>query len=478
MHGIKVNELTTGTRAIKSVATAIIGLVATAPAADAEIKAKLLTGVVASNNAQTFTAKLTGKAGNAISLALVDPAANSQALAITVTGTAISVSLATSAGGAITTTAAQLATAIAANAGANALIGVANTGASTGAAAVTALPATLLSGGRDEAFPLGLNLITDVRGAIGKAGATGTLKTALEAISDQTGAIVVLSRIAVDAENQDDLTVAGIQALLGAQSELGVRPRILGAPGLDSQEVTAELALTARKLRGMAYAMAIGEDVSEALDYRQNFGARELMLFWPGWKEGAAHTVASALGLRARIDNEIGWHKTLSNIAVDGVTGLAVPIFFDITSDSHDAALLNAGDVTTMIRHEGFRFWGNRTCSDEPLFAFESTVRTAQVLQDEIAAGLMWAIDKPLTLVLIKDIIETINANFRRLIGQGRLIGATAWYDPALNSESDLAAGKLTIDYDFTPCAPLESLTLNQRITDRYYADFATLLAA
>lgn len=480
MHGIKVNELLTGTRAIKPVATAIIGLVATAPDSEPEIKSKLLTGVVGTNNALTFTSKLTGAAGNATTIALVNPAANNAALAVTVLGGAITVSLATGVAGAITTTATQLAAAIAGDAAANALVAVANTGASTGAGLVASVAVSNLAGGRNAAFPLGeRTLINDVRSAIAKAGETGTLKIALEAIADQTNPVIVLVRVGVDADEveQAELTIAGIQKFLGAQSQLGVRPRILGAPGLDTQEVAAELALVARQLRGMAYVMAEGDSEAEAITYRENFGARELMLLWPGFSDGAADTVGRALGMRARIDQEIGWHKTLSNIVVDGVTGLARDVSFDITGDSHDAALLNAAGITTMIRHNGYRFWGNRTCSDEPLFAFESTVRTGQVLQDEIAEGLMWAIDKPLTATLVKDIIDTINARFRSLVAQGFLIGATAWYDPSLNSESDLGDGKLAIDYDYTDVSPLEGLTLNQRITDRYYASFAELAA-
>lgn len=483
MHGIKVNELITGTRAIKPVATAIIGLVATAPDSEPELKAKLLTGVIATNNALTFTSKLTGVAGNATTIALVNPAANNAAIAVTVVDGAISVSLATGAGGAITTTAAQLAAAIAGNEAANALVAVANTGASTGAGLVTAMAAASLAGGRNAAFPLGeRTLVNDVRGAIAKAGATGTLKVVLEAIADQTSPVIVVVRVDVasgDVEDpsQDELTIAGIQKFLGAQSQLGVRPRILGAPGLDTQEVAAELALIARQLRAMAYVMAEGDSVAEAIAYRANFGARELMLIWPAFSSGPADTIGRALGLRARIDQEIGWHKTLSNIAVDGVTGLSRDVSWDITGESHDAALLNAAQITTVIRHEGYRFWGNRTCSDEPTFAFESRVRASQVLQDEIAAGVLWAIDKPITKVLVKDIISTIKTRFRSLIGQDRLIGADAWYDPSLNSEAELFAGGLTVDYDFTDPSPLEGLTLNQRVTDRYYASFAELAA-
>jgi len=41
-----------------------------------------------------------------------------------------------------------------------------------------------------------------------------------------------------------------------------------------------------------------------------------------------------------------------------------------------------------------------------------------------------------------------------------------------------LKEGKLVIDYDYTPIPPLEDLAFRQRITDRYYADFAERVAA
>lgn len=334
----------------------------------------------------------------------------------------------------------------------------------------------------DAAFPLNTPvLVTSVRAAIEDAGTGGTLKGVLEAIADQTSPVIVVVRVdeGEDAAELAANVIAGYDLLLTAESVVGVRPRILGSPGLDTPATAAALAIVARKLRAMAYARPDGDTVAEAILARTAFAARELMLIWPdiaGMPAGDA--VARGLGLRARIDLETGWHKTLSNTAIDGIsTGLTVPVSFDLVGESDDADLLNADDVTTIVRQNGWRFWGNRTCSDEPLFAFESAVRTGQVLQDEIAAGLAWAIDKPMTAVLVKDIIETINARFRALVAQGRMIGGEAWYDPDQNSEVNLAAGKLVIDYDYTPCAPLEALTLNQRITDRFYAGFADQLA-
>lgn len=354
------------------------------------------------------------------------------------------------------------------------------------ATAAVGAPTTAL----DLAFPLDTPvLVTDVRAAIANAGTGGTLGPALAAIYDQCSPIVIVVRVAEEAisADQDEAAIGsaglytGLHALLAAESATGYRPRVIGAPGLDTLAVTTALIPVAQKLRGMVYAAAVADTVAEAVTYRAGFSARELMLLWPNWTGSfAGDAVARALGLRAKIDEELGWHKTLSNVAVNGVTGVSQNLFFDIQDPSTDVSALNDAEITALVRSPsgGFIYWGNRTTSDEPLFAFEAATRTSQILQDEIAAGLIWAADKPLTAFLVKDILETVNARLRTLVVQQRLIGGRAWFDPALNLEADLAAGKLVIDYEFTPAAPLEGLELNQRITDKYYADLAQQLAA
>lgn len=347
-------------------------------------------------------------------------------------------------------------------------------------------------------FPLNTPvLLTDVLSAIGKAGDTGTLAASLRAIADQCSPLTVVVRIA---QGEDDATTTtnaiggvsggqytGMQALLAAQTQLGIKPRILAAPGLDTQPVAAALAVVAKKLRAMAYVSAGTSATKEdAATYRDQFSARELMIIWPdfvAWDSAAnapapAFATARAIGLRARIDQEQGWHKTISNVPVAGVTGLSRDVHWDLQSPDTDAGFLNQNDVTTLVNHQGYRFWGSRTCSDEPLFAFESAVRTAQVLADTIAEFLLWAVDKPLHPSLVKDILESINAKFRQLKALGYVIDATAWYDAAANTNESLASGKLFIDYDYTPVPPLENLLLRQRITDRHFSDFAVRVTA
>ncbi|MCC3704176.1 phage tail sheath protein [Rouxiella badensis] len=343
-------------------------------------------------------------------------------------------------------------------------------------------------------FPLNTPvLITNVLSATAKAGTKGTLSAALKAISEQAKPVTVVVRIAegtTDAETTSNIIgktdengrYTGMKALLSAQAELGVKPRILGVPGLDNQEVATALASLCQQLRAFGYIFAWGcKTVAEAKAYRENFSQRELMLIWPNFiswnttanKSETAYAVSRALGLRAKIDQDTGWHKTLSNVGVNGVTGLSASVFWDLQTVGTDADLLNEACVTTLIRKDGFRFWGNRTCSDDPLFQFENYTRTAQIIADTMAEAHMWASDKPMTPTLVKELIDGIKAKFRELVNAGYLLGADAWYDESANDKDTLKAGKLSIDYDYTPVPPLEDLTLRQRITDSYLVSFA-----
>lgn len=114
---------------------------------DVAVHSFLTTALTGANNDFTFTAVPEGSTlGDAITIALVDPAGNDAALGIVVTGSAIVVNLATGSGGAITSTAADIITAINADNAAKLLVKAANAAGSSGAGVVTALTATHLAG--------------------------------------------------------------------------------------------------------------------------------------------------------------------------------------------------------------------------------------------------------------------------------------------------------------------------------------------
>lgn len=349
----------------------------------------------------------------------------------------------------------------------------------------------------DDADPLAFPLNTPVLiegdpSIMAQAGSSGTLARSLDAVFDQGSPMIVAVRVPEEdtPEAQNSAVIGsyvsgqatGLQALLQAKADFGFDPRILGCPGLDTQAVATELAGIADKLRGFAYVQCDGADKADAVAYRANFSSKRIMLLWPqfkGWdtvssSEDTLDPVARALGLRAFIDHEQGWHKSLSNVSVNGVTGLSKSVHWDLQNPNTTANYLNSHEITCLIREDGYRFWGNRTCSEDPFAAFEVAVRTGDFLRDTIAEAHLWAIDKPMTRVLVDDIVEGINSKLRELKSAGKIIDGKAWLPKDMNTVTSLSAGILRIDYDYIFVPPLENLQLTQRINSSYLIEIVS----
>ncbi|WNN32958.1 phage tail sheath family protein [Pantoea agglomerans] len=343
-----------------------------------------------------------------------------------------------------------------------------------------------------DLFPLDTPvLLTRVRSALGKAGKTGTLYKSLKAISDQCSPRVIVVRVAAAAEDgsgadQDQLIMGGtaadgsylgMYALLTAEQKTGYRPRILAVPELETGAVISMLCVIAEKLRAFVYSgCGDSKTLSEASMFRDTFSSRELMLIWPNFiaynplsgKNEEFPAAAYACGLRALIDNNQGWHKSLSNVAVKNVLGISRDVSWSLQDEDSDANTLNNMEITTLIKRNGFRFWGNRT-TDTETYTFEVFTRTAQILADSIAEAQFTTVDSPLTPANVKDVLSGIRGKLNALVTAGRLIGADCWYDTADNPTTGLRAGQLRVRYSYSPVPPLEDLTLYQTFTDQYY---------
>lgn len=498
LHGVEVIEIDTGPRPIRTVRSGVIGIVGTAPGATADVKSTLLTGVVASNNALTFTSKLAGALGNAISVALVVPSGANASLGVVVAGNAITVNLATgSTAGVATSTAAQVATAVAASSSANALVGVANTAGSSGSGVAAAVAAAALAGGVDEPFPLDTPvLIAGSRAEAAKLGATGTLPAALDGIFDQIGAVVIVVRVAneeTDAEtlanvvggvNSGTGNYEGVHALLAAESVVGFSPRILCAPGFTHQRpgspaganpVVAELVGIAERLRAVIIADGPNTTDAAAILYSDDFGSNRVFLVdpWVRIADASGNIVvepasARVAGLIAKTDNDRGFWWSPSNQPINGIVGTARAVDFKLGDANSRANLLNEREVATIIRQDGYRLWGNRTLSSDPKWAFLSVRRTADMLNDSLQRAHLWAVDRNITKTYIEDVVEGVNAYIRSLVAQGALIGGRCWADPDLNTPANISQGKVYFNFDFTAPYPAEHITFNSILTTDY----------
>lgn len=335
-------------------------------------------------------------------------------------------------------------------------------------------------------------------------GAAGTLPDAVRGIFDQAGAMVVVVRVAAGADAAATTSNilgsaaagSGVHALLAAQSAIGVVPRILIAPGFTGARtagpppgpnpvVTALLSI-ADRLRAVVIADGPNSNDAAALAYAGDFGSPRLFVVDPHvrvWDPATATAVPRpasprVAGVIARTDGRQGFWWSPSNQEVFGIVGIDRPVDFSLSDPNSSAQLLNEGKVATIVRQNGFRVWGNRSTSTDPLWAFLPVRRTADMVYESLEQGMLWAMARPFSRQLLLDLQETVQRYVDTLVARGALLGGKVWIDPTLNGAADLMAGKLTADFDLEPPAPLERLTLRAHREAGYYteliADVAT----
>ena len=337
-------------------------------------------------------------------------------------------------------------------------------------------------------------------------GTSGTLPPAIDDIFDQTGAVIVLIRIPEPAITEDGALLPsgiddttgqylGVSAFLAAESEVFVTPRILVAPEFSQNLANAnELISVAERLRAIVVADGPNTNDADAITFRENFGSDRLYIVDP-WIRVANPEAALPLpdplpdpapvipaelvrpasariaGIIAKSDSDRGFWWSPSNQEIRGILGTFRNVDFALGDFNARANLLNENEVTTIIRKNGFRLWGNRTTSADPRFAFLSVRRTADIINDSILAAHLWAVDRNITRTYLEDVLEGVNGFLRSLQTQGAIINGRAWADPELNTPDQIEQGIIHIDFDFTPPFPAEHIVFRSRLVNDYLVE-------
>ena len=324
---------------------------------------------------------------------------------------------------------------------------------------------------------------------IAALGATGTLPAALDGIYDQAGAVVVVVRVAAGndaAATQTNViggvasngTYSGVKVFLGAESIVGVQPRILIAPGFSkTTAVLTELVSVANRLRAVVVADGPSTTDAAALSYATASGSDRVYLVDPSVKvlasgvETLEPASARVAGLIAKSDNDRGFWWSPSNQEILGIVGTERPIDFVLGDAAARANLLNAGNVATIIRQNGFRLWGNRTLSSDPKWAFLSVRRTADLINDSILRAHLWAVDRNITRTYLSDVADSVNAYLKTLQAQGAIIGGECIPSSELNTPANISAGKVYFDVKFTAAYPAEHITFRSALVNDYLSE-------
>jgi phage tail sheath protein FI len=343
-----------------------------------------------------------------------------------------------------------------------------------------------------EAFPLNTPvLITGSRNAadgldtVGDK--SGTLPDALDAIFDQAGAMVVVVRVTEGVDKAATITniigataTAGVQAFLAAETLCKVTPRILIAPGYsDEVEVVSEMLGIADQLKAVIIADGPNTDDAAAITYRENFGSKRVYIvdpqvkIWDVVSNASMNAPVSArvAGVIAKSDNERGFWWSPSNREIYGISGTSRNIGFALDDTNSIANYLNENEVATVIQKDGYRLWGNRTCSADPKWCFLSTVRTLDMVHESLLHAHLWAIDRNISKTYVLDVVEGVNDYLRHLVGVGAILGGECWADADLNSPDQIQQGKIFFDFRVTAPSPAEHITFRSHLVNDYFTE-------
>ena len=339
-------------------------------------------------------------------------------------------------------------------------------------------------------FPLNTPvLIAGSRLQAAKLGKQGTIPASIDAIFDQTGAMIVVVRVEQGhtlAETKSNIIgqvnsltnqYEGLQALLAAESVVHVQPKILIAPGFTQDlAVLSEMIGIAERLKAVIIADGGNTRDEEVITYRKQLGSARIYLVDPWVKIWNTQTNTEILqpasprvaGMIAKSDNDRGFWWSPSNTEMLGIAGTARAVDFALGDTNARANYLNENSVATIIQKDGYRLWGNRTCASDPKWTFLCVRRTADMINESLLRAHLWAVDRNITKTYLSDVLEGVNAYLRHLTAIGAILGGKAWADPDINTPDQIAQGKVYFDFDFTPAYPAEHIVFRSQLTNNY----------
>jgi phage tail sheath protein FI len=331
-----------------------------------------------------------------------------------------------------------------------------------------------------------LNLIAAINAGAGSGTAYGVGTLVHATVTASAGVdttFIVTAKVAGLAGNAKAVTDAvalgswGAATLAGGLGGSGATAT--ATLGTVANPVVAELIGLAEDMRAIIIADTPGTSYEDAIAYRGDFDTDRLWLVeggvqvWDVIADGpVVQPVAGRLaGKQAYMDENFGFWYSASNQSLNGVIGVNRVIDWSYFSSTVEGQLLNSQGIAVVVHDDGFRVMGVRSPTSKALWKFVSVRRTADMVYDSIELAMREAVDKPINLGLLDWISGSVNAYLRKLAALGAIIDGRAWLDPTLNPVQDLQDGKLTIDFDIEPPAPLERLTFRAHRNSGYYQE-------
>ena len=304
------------------------------------------------------------------------------------------------------------------------------------------------------------------------AGATAVTVTGITGVAPTPPAFTGGGRIsfrfiAVAADNADLIIITPTNAGSTFSLDAEFDATFTAATG---NGLAKALLIVANKLRAIAVIDA-PNTYTDIAEYARDFNDSRAYLVAPKVRDLAGRpdfASGYAAGSIAVTDATFGYWFSPSNMPLKGVTAQVTPIDFKQGNNASRAATLNNQKVTTVIRKNGYKLWGNRMATDAPGLSFITGRRIVDLTVDSLQNALFGQVDRPITRDLIDGITETVNGFLRKQEALGAIAGGECFPNPDLNLPTTLAGGEIYFNIRISPTPPAESINVKIQITDEF----------
>ncbi|HCL63716.1 MAG TPA: phage tail protein [Rhizobium sp.] len=296
-------------------------------------------------------------------------------------------------------------------------------------------------------------------------------------------------------------SMTGIHALRYAEGHVGRAPDVIVAGGRaagrveDAKNPYADAVdQVSAALKAVAVYDTGGPNSEASLAYRADFSSRYAYLVDPYVRVSQGGSIvakpASPFAAAMFVKKDFmkgGPYWSPSNQEVLGVLGTARPISFFDGEIAHEANLLNAEGIATFIPNRvvqgkggafsanGRILWGNRTAAIDPIWQFVNVVRTHATLEKAIITGFRpWANDENMSAQHVIAVMRSLQDLLDDMKAIGAILGGSVYWDRDMNSNSNMRAGKLRIEFDAEAAPPLEDLVFGARRNEAYFDNLAS----
>lgn len=245
--------------------------------------------------------------------------------------------------------------------------------------------------------------------------------------------------------------VEGIQAVDRCITTVGLIPDILIAPGHSAKsDVLALLKMKAtvgiNSLFG-AHAL-VDSDTTVFADNSSAVIPCYPMLEYDGKVYHCSTVLASTLVAADRNNDNVPCYSP-SNQSIK-CSRLVDKNGDEVDISLEDANALEAKGIVTALNFvNGWVIWGNYTSAkpvtDDPVQKYIAVSRMVHYVGNQCIRDFWARLDKPMTRVLVDDVVNKCNIMINGMVGKGQLLGGRVEYRNEDNTEDDLINGKVKL---------------------------------